>query len=45
VAPGRIDPETVVTPGIFVQGLVAVPHPAQEEDLNRAKAIYPEPAA
>jgi len=45
VAPGSIDPETVVTPGIFVQGLVAVPHPAQEEDLNRAKAIYPEPAA
>jgi len=45
VAPGSIDPETVVTPGIFVQGLVAVSHPAQEEDLNRAKAIYPEPAA
>lgn len=43
--PGGIDPETVITPGIFVQGVVEVPNPAQEEDLNRAKAIYPEPAA
>lgn len=42
VEPGGIDPEAVVTPGIFVQGVVEVPHPAQEEDLNRAKAIYPE---
>lgn len=45
VEPGGIDPETVVTPGIFVQGLVQVPHPAQEEDLNRANARYPEAAA
>lgn len=43
--PGGIDPETVITPGIFVQGVVEVPNPAQEEDLNRAKAIYPETAA
>jgi 3-oxoadipate CoA-transferase, alpha subunit len=42
VAPGGIDPEAVVTPGIFVQGLVEVTNPAQEEDLNRAKARYPE---
>ena len=42
VEPGGIDPEAVVTPGIFVQGVVEVPHPAQEEDLNRAKAVYPE---
>lgn len=41
VAPGEIDPETVVTPGIFVQGLVQVPDPAQEEELNRAGARYP----
>jgi 3-oxoadipate CoA-transferase, alpha subunit len=43
VEPGGIDPEVVVTPGIFVQGLVEVPNPAQEEDLNRANAHYPEP--
>ncbi|MGV8949963.1 MAG: 3-oxoacid CoA-transferase subunit A [Cypionkella sp.] len=45
VEPGAIDPETVITPGIFVQGVVAVPNPAQEEDLNRAGAIYPEVTA
>ncbi|AZO34087.1 MAG: 3-oxoacid CoA-transferase subunit A [Mesorhizobium sp.] len=42
VRPGDIDPETVVTPGIFVQGLVEVAEPAQEETLNRANAVYPE---
>ncbi|MGH2341540.1 3-oxoacid CoA-transferase subunit A [Segnochrobactraceae bacterium EtOH-i3] len=42
VEPGGIDPEAVVTPGIFVQKLVEVADPAQEEDLNRAKAVYPE---
>ena len=45
VEPGGIDPEQVVTPGIFVQGVVEVPEPAQEEDLNRAGARYPEVAA
>ncbi|WP_431298655.1 3-oxoacid CoA-transferase subunit A [Tabrizicola sp. BL-A-41-H6] len=43
--PGGIDPEAVVTPGIFVQGLVEVANPAQEEDLNRANARYPEGSA
>lgn len=42
--PGALDPEAVVTPGIFVQGVVEVPNAAQEEDLNRAKAVYPEVA-
>ena len=42
VAPGGIDPEAVITPGIFVQGVVRVENPAQEEDLNRANARYPE---
>lgn len=42
VKPGEIDPEAVVTPGIFVQSVVAVPKPAQEEDLNRANVTYPE---
>ncbi|WP_279482978.1 3-oxoacid CoA-transferase subunit A [Aureimonas sp. SK2] len=45
VEPGAIDPESVVTPGIFVQGVVEVANPAQEEDLNRADAVYPPRAA
>lgn len=45
VAPGDIDPEAVITPGIFVQGVVEVQNPAQEETLNRGNAVYPEPAA
>ncbi|MGN7868483.1 3-oxoacid CoA-transferase subunit A [Paracoccus sp. 22332] len=45
VAPGGIDPEAVVTPGIFVDAIVEVPNPAQEEDLNRANAHHPEVAA
>ena len=42
---GALDPETIVTPGIFVQRVVEVADPAQEEALNRAKAAYPLPAA
>lgn len=38
---GAIDPEHVVTPGIFVDHVVAVANPAQEEMLNRAEAVYP----
>lgn len=45
VPAGAIDPEGVITPGIFVQGIVEVPNPAQEEDLNRAGAVYPEVTA
>lgn len=41
VPAGGIDPEAVATPGIFVQKIVEVPHPLQEEDLNRANAAYP----
>ncbi|ALJ82688.1 3-oxoacid CoA-transferase subunit A [Ketogulonicigenium vulgare] len=41
VPAGQIDPEAVVTPGIFVQRVVQVANPAQEEDLNRANAAYP----
>ncbi|PBB24498.1 3-oxoacid CoA-transferase subunit A [Mesorhizobium sp. WSM4307] len=41
VEAGELDPEHIVTPGIFVQGLVAVPDPQQEEALNRAGAHYP----
>lgn len=39
---GGIDPEAVVTPGIFVQRVVEVAHAVQEEDLNREGARYPE---
>ncbi|RST84369.1 3-oxoacid CoA-transferase subunit A [Aquibium carbonis] len=38
VEPGAIDPETVVTPGIFVDRIVEVPNPAQEEALLREGA-------
>ena len=45
VEPGGIGPEAVVTPGIFVDAIVEVANPAQEEDLNRANAYYPEVTA
>ncbi|MDN2581983.1 3-oxoacid CoA-transferase subunit A [Aquibium sp. ELW1220] len=38
VEPGTIDPEHVVTPGIFVDRIVEVPNPAQEEALLREGA-------
>ena len=41
VAPGDLDPENVVTPGIFVNRVVHVPNPQQEEVLNRQEAVYP----
>lgn len=41
VEAGEIDPEHVVTPGIFVQTVVEVPAPQQEEMLNREGARYP----
>lgn len=41
VAAGDIDPETVITPGIFVNKLVEVANPQQEEILNRQGVTYP----
>lgn len=41
VEAGGIDPEHVVTPGIFVQRLVEVPAPAYESRLIAAGARYP----
>ncbi|MGX5666788.1 3-oxoacid CoA-transferase subunit A [Rhizobium daejeonense] len=41
VEPGEIDPEVVITPGIFVQSVVEVSNPQQEEVLNREGASYP----
>ncbi|MCY6380206.1 3-oxoacid CoA-transferase subunit A [Hoeflea prorocentri] len=41
VEPGGIDPEHVITPGIFVDRLVEVTNPQQEEALIRAGATFP----
>jgi 3-oxoadipate CoA-transferase alpha subunit len=41
VEPGEIDPETVVTPGIFVDRVVEVASPAHESELVAAGATYP----
>jgi 3-oxoadipate CoA-transferase alpha subunit len=38
---GGIDPEAVVTPGIFVQRLVVVEHPEQESQLVKEGRCYP----
>jgi len=38
---GRLDPEAVVTPGIFVDRVVHVPQPAHESELIAAGAVYP----
>ncbi len=40
VQPGGIDPEQVVTPGIFVDHVVEVADARQEEDLIRAGVAY-----
>jgi len=42
---GDIDPELVVTPGIFVNHIIEIPDPEQEEVLNRAGASFPEIAS
>ena len=41
VAPGEIDPEVVVTPGIFVNRVVQVQNPAHESVLVAAGVTYP----
>jgi 3-oxoadipate CoA-transferase, alpha subunit len=40
VAPGDIDPEQVITPGLFVDRIVEVPDAQQEEALMRAGVAY-----
>ncbi|WP_113111465.1 3-oxoacid CoA-transferase subunit A [Rhizobiales bacterium] len=40
VEPGDIDPEHVITPGIFVDAVVEVSNPQQEEELIRAGVAY-----
>lgn len=41
VDPGELDPEAVVTPGIFVSRVVEVTSPAHESELIAAGATYP----
>lgn len=41
VSPGEIDPEAVVTPGVFVKRVVVVPDPAQESQWVREGRSYP----
>ena len=41
VDPGDINPEMVVTPGIFVDRVIHIPNPEHEDDLLRAGRNYP----
>lgn len=41
VPAGELDPEAVVTPGIFVNRLIVVPEPMQESQLVREGRCYP----
>jgi 3-oxoadipate CoA-transferase alpha subunit len=41
VSPGELDPESIITPGIFVDRVAHVPHPAHESELVAAGATYP----
>ncbi len=41
VEPGQIDPETVVTPGIFVQKVIEINNPADESKLVEEEMSYP----
>jgi 3-oxoadipate CoA-transferase alpha subunit len=41
VARGEIDPEHVVTPGIFINRIVEVPHPVHEDTLIAEGRSYP----
>lgn len=41
VEAGEIDPEVVVTPGVFVDRIVTIPHALQESTLVAAGASYP----
>src|SRR4051812_30207683 len=41
VEPGKLDPESIVTPGIFVDRVVVIANPAHESELVEAGASYP----
>ena len=41
VQAGQLDPEIVVTPGIFVNKVIEVSNPANESELVAAQMVYP----
>jgi 3-oxoadipate CoA-transferase alpha subunit len=41
VNPGELDPEIIITPGIFVNRIIEVSTPAVESDLIAAGETYP----
>lgn len=41
VAAGELDPETIVTPGVFVERVVEVTSPVHESELVAQGAVYP----
>jgi len=41
LAPGGLDPEAVVTPGVFIKRVVEVAEPAHESELVAAGVTYP----
>lgn len=41
VVPGQIDPESVITPGIYVQKVVEISNPVDESQLVEEKLSYP----
>ena len=41
IEPGQIDPETVITPGIFVQKVIEINNPADESLLVENEMSYP----
>ena len=41
IDPGQIDPETVITPGIFVQKVVEINNPIDESQLVEEQMSYP----
>lgn len=41
VSPGGLDPEAIVTPGIFVDRVIKIPNPVYESELVAAGVSYP----
>jgi 3-oxoadipate CoA-transferase alpha subunit len=41
VDPGQIDPEVVITPGIYVKKVIEINNPANESELVASEMKYP----
>ena len=41
VSLGDLDPDHIITPGIFIDSVFEIKEPAQEEVLNRSGVVYP----